>query len=613
MNSLNLGLEETLSKLPTLPGVYQFLDKDNKVLYVGKASSLKKRVSSYFSKQIKSAKTNSLVSQISDIEVTVTRSETEALLLESNLIKSIRPKYNVLLRDDKSYPYIHISQSHPFPRIEVKRSKQKPKQGLFFGPYPNSYAVRETLNAIQKIFKIRNCTDTYFSHRKRPCLQYQIQRCSAPCTQYISEEDYKDNLERAIQFLQGKSAKLLKDLEDKMQQAPADLAFEKAASVRDQIKHFRAVQEQQSMVLQSGEVDIIAIEISRGFGCIQCVTVRNGEVLASQAFYPKIPTIEVGSLEALWQEAFRAFIHFHYVEHPEKIPKLILADRPVEEKEALESILSKALQKKCRIQTRPRGAKADWMIFTKQNLQISVEQKLTSKAAILARYEALEALLHLDIPIQRMECFDISHTQGKATVASCVVFDRKGPLKKAYRHYNITNITPGDDYQAMKQALTRRFRSSKEKSNLPDLLVIDGGKGQVRIAKEILDTFNLSSVYLIGVAKGVTRKAGLEHLFLANTRKEIVLPEDSEALHLLQHIRDESHRFAITFHRKKRSKTGLRSSLESIPGVGPKLRRELLLRFGGLQALAKAPADEIAKIPGISAKLAQRIFLHFHD
>lgn len=602
-----------LTKLTTDPGVYRMLDANGTVLYIGKATNLKKRVSSYFSKQNVGAKTRSLVSQIVNIEITVTRSETEALLLESSLIKSLRPKYNVLLRDDKSYPYIHLSSNHPFPRMELYRSKKKPQKGIFYGPFPSVAAVRETLGTIQKVFKIRNCSDSFFSARSRPCLQYHIKRCTAPCTNYISAEDYQQSVKDATLFLRGKSQQILNQLAQRMEEAVAKLAFEEAAILRDQIKNLRLIQEQQAVVQLSGDADIIVIEAQPGFACIQCVTIREGHVLASQRFFPQLPKQSFDDESSLWQEVFEAFIAFYYLDTPERIPALIITQEMIRNPENFAAMLSELRGKNCKIQIRPRGLKARWLDFALNNLGQAVADHIASSATIKKRYQALAILLDRIEPINRMECFDISHTQGEATVASCVVFDSNGPHRSEYRRFNISNITPGDDYAAMEQAIFRRFKRLQKEQNLPDLLIIDGGKGQVGVAKRVFAELGIEGVTLLGIAKGPHRKAGWERLILVAEDKEITLPEDSLALHLLQHIRDEAHRFAITTHRKKRQQAGLDSSLETIPGIGPKKRQALLRRFGGLRDLAKASLEELEKVEGISSELALRVYQHFHS
>ncbi len=590
------------------------LGSDGTVLYVGKAANLYKRVNSYFSKQTVGLKTRSLVSQIHSIKVSITRSETEALLLESNLIKSLRPKYNILMRDDKSYPFIHVTSGHDFPRMELTRAKKKPKEGQFFGPYPSTTAVRETLGIIQKVFNIRNCSDSFFSGRSRPCLQYQIKRCSAPCTAYISAEAYQRSLSDATRFLQGKSQQILEELTIRMEAAVATLAFEEAVVLRDQIKNLRLVQEQQGMVQLRGDLDIIAIEARPGFACIQYVTVRDGEVLASQCFFPSVPQLSLDETDekSLWQHVFATFIAYYYIDTPERTPALILTNHDVDDRIALQTILSDLRGKSCQIQSKPRGAKARWLDFAVNNLHMSIAEHTTSAKIIALRYQALCHLIHVPYPISRMECFDISHTQGDETIASCVVFDAHGPCKREYRRFNIAGITKGDDYAAMGQAITRRFKRLKQDVNLPDVLIVDGGKGQLTVARRVFAALEIEGVTLIGIAKGADRKVGLERLIIGDDSREITLPADSAALHLLQHIRDEAHRFAITAHRKKRQKASFESSLESIDGIGPKRRKALLARFGGLRDLAKAPIEEIAKVHGISQDLAEQIYQHFH-
>jgi excinuclease ABC subunit C len=606
-------IQKFIANLTSAPGVYRMLDDAGTVLYVGKATNLKKRVSSYFTNQNTGAKTRALVSQIKSIDVSVTRTETEALLLESSLIKSLLPKYNVLLRDDKSYPYIYVNSNHVYPRMEMIRSKKKPQKGVYFGPYPSSVAVRETLNIIQKVFRIRNCRDNYFSTRSRPCLQYQIKRCTAPCTGYISPEDYQRSINDAIRFLQGKSQLILDELACRMESAVTRLAYEEAAVLRDQIKNLRLVQEQQGIMQGHGDADVIAIEAQRSFGCVQWVTVREGKVTASQSFFPSVPKTAIDeNADDLRQQILEAFVAFYYVDAPERIPALLILDEPVADLKIIEKLLTELRGKNCTVQVYPRGTKKGWLEFTKNNLRLSIAEHVNSKATLASRYEALAELLQFTGSIVRMECFDISHTQGDATIASCVVFDNEGPRKRDYRRFNITGITPGDDYAAMEQVLTRRFKRLLTTSDLPDVLIIDGGKGQVEVARRVLANLGVEGILLLGIAKGPSRKAGWERLILVAQGKEITLPEDSKALHLLQHIRDEAHRFAITAHRKKRQKASFDSSLETIQGVGPKRRHALLQRFGGLRELAKAPIEEIAKVGGISAELASRIFQHFH-
>lgn len=603
-----------LPKLPNEPGIYKMLDEDGVVLYVGKAANLKKRVSSYFTKQNTAAKTRSLVSQIKSVELIVTRSEMEALLLESNLIKALHPKYNILLRDDKSYPYIHISDHASFPRVELYRTKKKPPPGNYFGPYPSTTAVKETIVTIQKVFKLRNCRDSYFNARSRPCLQYQIKRCTAPCVDYISQPEYQQSVRDAIRFLQGKSHLILDELAQRMDQAVNALKFEEAAILRDQIKNLRLIQEQQGVVRISGDADAIAVEVKPGFACIQCVSIREGKVLSNQHFFPKVPhkgLSEDFDEEELWWQTFEAFISFYYLDTPERIPALIITHLNLPDQKALEEVLSQKRGKNCKIKINPRAEKSRWLDFALNNLRISVNEYKAKHSTVLQRFKTLEQVLSSPEPINHMECFDISHTQGEATVASCVVFNRQGPATNEYRRFNIEGITPGDDYAAMEQALTRRFKRLKERMSIPDLLIIDGGKGQVAVAMKVLASLDITDLKVLGVAKGPLRKAGWEKLILADENREFNLPEDSQALHLLQHIRDEAHRFAITAHRKKRQKARTESTLETIEGVGAKRRQALLNRFGGLRELAKAPVEEITKVSGISVNLAKKIYEHF--
>jgi len=597
-----------LEHLTTEPGVYRMRDNNGCVLYVGKASNLKKRVSSYFNKNHQGTKTHHLIHQIESIDVSITRSEKEALLLESSLIKTLRPKYNVLMRDDKSYPYLRLTLKHDFPSLMMVRCKAKPESKEYFGPYPNVVAVKETLNLIQKIFNIRNCSDSYLNARSRPCLQYQLKRCSAPCTALISKESYHQAVSDAIDFLQGKSQKIILAFESRMRDAAGVLAFEEAGRLCELIKQLRLVQDQQSVVFQQGDLDVIAIDAQLDFACIQWVSIRKGQILDRQTFFPKVPKID-GEIDELWQQVFEAFIFHHYRDYPERIPPCILTNRPLVQHSTLEAVLSEWRTSRCHIQSRVRGIKARWLDFAKNNLDVVMNSHHVSSLCMEKRYEALRDFLNIDAHIYSIVCFDISHTQGQETVASCVAFDDKGPNKKAYRRFNITGITPGDDYAAMEQALIRYFVKG---SPLPQVIVIDGGRGQVAVAKNVLEGLNIQGIKLLGIAKGPSRKAGVERLILADDLQDAVLSYDSPARLVLQHIRDEAHRFAITLHRKRREKNSASSSLNSIPGIGPKRRYALLQRFGGIQALAKASVEEITKVQGISESLAVEIYQHFH-
>ncbi len=583
---------------------------DGEVLYVGKALNLKKRVASYFKSNTQSSKTDALVSQIASIEVTVTRTEIEALLLESSLIKALRPKYNVLMRDDKSYPYLHLTLAHTFPSLKTVRCKQKPQQTGYYGPYPSLYAVRDTLNLIQKLFKLRNCSNAFFNARSRPCLQYQLQRCTAPCTGFISAEDYAVSVHEAQQFLQGKSLQVIRRFEQRMQAAVERMAFEEAAVIRDQIQSLRHIQEQQHVVRLRGDVDVIVMQVRPGFACIQWVMVRSGQVLDSQAFFPRVPRFS-SRVDDLSQQVFEGFVTHFYQSNPARIPPLIVTDREELSHTALARVLSTWRGRVCRIITRARGDKAKWLEFAQANLQQASLNYDRDARIQQQRNAALQQLLALTVPIQHIVCFDISHTQGQETVASCVVFDQQGPCKRAYRRFIMRGIIPGDDYAAIEQAVTR-YLARLTAEAWPDVMIIDGGKGQVGMAQKALQAYPQQTVKLLGITKGEGRKACFDRVYDADTKAELTVRDDSPALHLVQHIRDEAHRFAISLHRKKRQKASLSSSLLSIPGIGSKRRQALLQRFGGLRELKRASVEEIAKVDGISSQLAQAIYQHCH-
>ena len=598
-------LSTFLVNLTSDPGVYRMRNALGEVIYVGKAKNLKKRVSSYFNQIKNEVKTQALVRQIACVDVTVTRTETEAFLLESTLIKSLRPRYNVLMRDDKSYPYLFVDVKHNFPSLSIIRTKQKPKDKGHFGPYPGVVAVRETLNLIQKIFKLRNCSDIAFKSRTRPCLQYQLKRCTAPCVGLITDIDYQRDVSDTMLFLQGKSSVIIDELTLRMRQAADRLAFEEARLLRDQIKALRVVQEQQSVVHLQGELDVIVVEASPGFGCVQWVSVRHGLVIDNQTFFPRVPK-EGLLFENLWEDVFLAFITQYYMNDSSRIPPVILTDHVLVNHDALETLLSDLRGSRCRIQTRSRTIKAKWLDFARNNLNTAI----VSKRKMASSFLLLKEFLNIEHPMSTMVCFDISHTQGAQTVASCVVFNEEGPLKKAYRRFNITGITPGDDYAAMEQAIGRYFKRAKEAQSVPDFLVIDGGKGQRAVALRMLETLQIEAVTVLGIAKGPGRKAGLETLIMDESH---VLSSDSPVLHLLQYIRDEAHRFAIQAHRKKREKNSLSSTLMTLPGVGIKRRHALLQYFGGLQELSKASVEAIERVPGISKALAIQIHQYFQS
>lgn len=598
-----------LKTLPGKPGVYRMQDAEGTVIYVGKASNLKKRVASYFQKNLSSPKTRVLVSRICNIEVTVTHTENEALLLENNLIKSLKPRYNVLYRDDKSYPYIYLSEQ-PFPRLGFHRGAQRAK-GRYFGPYPSSGAVRETLSLLQKLFPIRQCEDNFYSNRSRPCLQYQIKRCTAPCVGLVDSEQYQEDVRHAVMFLEGKSTEVIDELVRRMEQAAEDLEYELAARYRDQIASLRRVQEKQYISAESGDLDVVAAAVERGLGCVQVFTIRGGRNLGNRTYYPKV---EAGPLET--DDAtllLDSFLPQYYLRAGRPVPTEILLSHAVSEPQLLEHVLSEESGHKVTLSHRLRSQRARWVKMALQNALQALNARLNSQSSLLQRFETLQEALNLDEMPKRLECFDISHTMGEATVASCVVFDTNGPLKADYRRFNIKDITPGDDYAAMHQALSRRYRRLKEgEGKLPDILLIDGGKGQVSQAVDVMTELQIGGVLLLGVAKGPERKPGLETLYLSGQKTEIILPADSMALHLIQHVRDEAHRFAITGHRQRRQRSRTTSTLETIPGLGPKRRQRLLKQFGGLQEVARAGVEDLARVNGISPKLAQQIYDTFH-
>lgn len=590
------------------PGIYQMFGVDGSILYVGKAKNLKLRLASYFRKTGLTPKTQALVSRIVRIEVTVTASETEALILEQNLIKSNRPPYNILLRDDKSYPYIFISSGEDYPRISFHRGAKK-KRGDYYGPFPNVGAVKDSLNFLQKTFRSRQCEDSVFKNRTRPCLQYQIKRCTAPCVDYISPEDYQKDLHHTRLFLTGNSDKLLSELADQMDLASQQLQFEKAADYRDQITALRTVQSQQVIEEGNGDIDIIAAEMRAAAICVHILFVRQGRILGSRSFYPASTLAETPA------EILAEFIpQFYLASSGRDIPREVIVSQPLEDVEVISAALQQAAGRQVFINHQVRSHRTQWLQMAATAAQQNLIAHINNKKSSLDRFVALQEALGLEETPQRMECFDISHSSGELTVASCVVFDTNGPLKSDYRRFNIDGITPGDDYAAMEQALTRRYtRLQNGEGKLPDILLIDGGKGQLGKAIEVLGELGVQGVQLIGVAKGTTRKAGFETLFDGETGDEIVLPGDSPALHLIQHIRDESHRFAITGHKQRRDKKRKTSTLEDIPGIGATRRRDLLRHFGGLHEIKNASISDLARVSGISQKLAEEIHAFFHN
>ena len=593
-----------LRTLTSRPGVYRMLDADGEVLYVGKARNLKKRVSNYFRKSGLIPKTHALMRQMASVEVTVTNTEAEALLLENNLIKSHRPRYNVLLRDDKSYPFIYLSGDHAYPRLTLHRGARRAR-GRYFGPYPNAGAVRESLQVLQKMFRVRQCEDSFFRNRSRPCLQHQIKRCNAPCVGLISPEDYAEDVRHTVLFLEGKSTALNDELVDRMEQAAQRLDYEQAARFRDQIASLRRVQERQYVSGAAGELDIIACVVSGGMACVQVFFVRNGINLGNKKFFPKTPA------DSSTAEVLSAFVAQYYLSQP--VPEKILLNNQPEDETLLAEVLSEKAGRKVVLTHRVRGEKARWLQLGVENAQQALAARLSGQAGMSRRLQLLQDVLKLDEPIERIECFDISHTQGEGTMASCVVFDREGARKSDYRRFGIRDVTPGDDYAAMEQVLLRRYtRLKKEDSRLPDVVLIDGGKGQLSSAQKVMRELQIDEMLLVGVAKGPERRPGLEVLHIPAQQRRLELDPHSPALHLVQQVRDEAHRFAITGHRQRRAKARSVSPLEAIPGVGARRRQQLLKRFGGMQEVARAGVEDLCGVPGISRTLAQQIYDAFH-
>ena len=598
-------IKHLIQRLPNLPGVYKMLGKNGDILYVGKAKSLKSRVNSYFAKTIDHPKTRALVARIHNIETIITRSETEALLLEQNLIKEYRPPYNVLLRDDKSYLYVFISADKPYPRLAYGRGKGNHQKGRFFGPFPSAHAAKETLVLMQKMFQMRQCTNTFFKQRKRPCLEYQIKRCRAPCVGLVSAEDYAEDVNNTIRFLKGDSSDIHSALIEKMEASAEELDFEKAVFYRDQLSMLREVQAKQAVYTVQGEADVIAIASQAGMTCVNVLTVRGGRVLGGKNYFP-----DVDSSEPL-ADNLSAFITSFYFQVTDDLPPEIILSHELPDQLAVSEALATHFGSKVIIKTSVREHRAEWLDLAKLNTNNALKTKLGDYLELHARFGALKDVLTevTDRTIDRIECFDISHTMGEATIGSCVVFDQGGSRRRDYRQYAIHDIVGGDDYAAMKQVLTRRYK----KQPLPDLLLIDGGKGQLGIAKEVLTELGiLGDTLLISVAKGEGRKAGLEVLHFID-HEPLDLPMDSKALHLLMHIRDEAHRFAITAHRKKRDKRRSSSVLEVIPGLGEKRRRDLLNHFGGLQQLLGASQQELAGVQGIGPVLAKTVYKVLHE
>ena len=598
-----LDAKAFLAGLPNLPGVYRFLNAAGEVVYVGKARELKKRVSSYFQKTLASPRTALMVQQIASAETTVTRTEAEALLLESNLIKSLQPRYNVLFRDDKSYGYILVT-GHRFPQIRFYRGVQD-KANRYFGPFPSSWAARETIGHLQKIFRLRTCDDTVFSHRSRPCLLAQIRRCSAPCVGRVGEEDYRRDVEHAAGFLEGREDDVVDDLNRKMQDASNRLDYESAARFRDEIRMLQRILSGQAVEATGArDADVVAATEKEGTWCVTLAMVRAGRHLGDRSFFPH----NAGGSDAA--TVVEAFLAQHYAVQP--VPSRVIADA-LQDAPAMAELLAGIAGRAVTVLTRPQGEARLWLEMARKNAEIALAGRLAAQATQEARGAALTEFLGAQSPLARIECFDISHTMGEATVASCVVYDKGGMQPSEYRRFNVKDVTPGDDYGAMRYALEARYRKLAEgEGKVPDLVLIDGGIGQLGAAVGVMQDLGLADIAMVGVAKGEERKPGLEQLFVAGEEGARRLPPDHPALHLIQQVRDEAHRFAITGHRARRGKARTASRLEDIGSVGPKRRQRLLAHFGGLQGVMAASVEDLSRVEGISRKLAERIYNELH-
>jgi excinuclease ABC subunit C len=605
IDDVTFEVKPFLRSLTHRPGVYLMLNAKHKVIYVGKARDLKKRVSSYFHRTQEAAKTAAMMAQVARVEVTVANTEAEALILEYSLIKRHKPRYNVLLRDDKSYPYIYASTDSRFPRLKFHRGPRRGK-GRYFGPYPSTRAVRTTLKELEKLFLIRNCTDGFFSNRTRPCLQYQIKRCTAPCVDLISEQQYHQDIDAAIQFLDGKNKTVVDTFVGRMEQAAAAQDYEQAARFRDQISRLKEIEARQ-LVKRSDNKDLDILGFASN-GAIHCVTImfmRNGSLIGSRDHFPRLPG------ETDRQKILNAFVAQYYLGRD--APAEIIIELDIDDAELLQHTLTERVGHKVVIRSRVRGDRARWLQMARTNAEQGLTLKAASNATIRRQFAALAETLGLEDSPRRLECFDVSHTSGEATVASCVVFNTAGPMKSDYRRFNLSPAAAGDDYGAMRDALRRRYeRVKKGEVPMPDVLFVDGGKGQLAEAMTVLAELELDWLTVVAVAKGRARRPGAERLFRPGSDKPLELPADSPALLLIQQIRDEAHRFAITGHRQRRAKTRTTSRLEQIPGLGPKKRRELLRQFGGLQGVMGAGVDDLVQVRGISRALAETIYNDLH-
>jgi excinuclease ABC subunit C len=609
-STTQLDAKRFLETLTSDPGVYRMMDPQGRVLYVGKARSLKRRVASYFrGPEQLDPKTRALMSHVAAVEVTATHTETEALLLENNLIKEHRPRYNIVLRDDKSFPYIHATTDQAFPRLAFHRGPRN-RPGRFFGPYASAGAVRETLSLLQKLFQVRQCEDSFFRNRSRPCLQHQIMRCTAPCVGLVEPAEYAEDVRHAIMFLEGRSEQMIEEMVGRMERAAQALEYELAARYRDQIASLRRVQERQYISGARGDVDIVAVRARQGVVVVEVLVIRQGRSLGSRTLTP------AHAGDASETEVLVAFLPQYYLARgrAQSPPHEILVSEPAEGLELIAAAIGQQAGRRVSIRHRVRGDRARWLQMAVRNADLALEQRLANRASLRDRFEDLREVLDLPEIPSRLECFDVSHTRGEETVASCVVFDTDGPVKSDYRRFNIRGVEPGDDYAAMHQAIERRYRRLQgEEGRLPDIVLIDGGKGQVAEARKVLAELQVDGLLVVGVAKGAARRPGLEDLVVPGREAAVQLPSTSPALHLIQQVRDEAHRFAITGHRARRGKARTVSTLEQIPGIGAKRRQRLLSEFGGLQAVARAGVEDLARVNGISDALARAIYDAFRE
>ncbi len=598
---MSFNAAQYLKTIPNKPGVYQMFDAADKVIYVGKAKDLKKRVNSYFRQKLDSAKTQLMMRKVTDIQITVTHTENEALILENNLIKELAPRYNIFMRDDKSYPFIVLTQHKKFPRLNIYRGHKRKGQ-RYFGPFPNVGAVKETLHTMQKLFQIRSCSDSYFNNRQRPCLQYQIKRCSAPCVDLIEQQAYQQDLNKAILFLEGKNKLLINTLTEQMKKTAVRLDYEKAAQLRDKIEKLTYIQEQQFVMREGGDFDVLAVIQNLQHTCIALLQIREGKLLGSKHYFPKL------SLEESNATILHAFINQFYLSADFVSPQILTNSKP-EDSDWLNSALSEYSNRKVEVMTPVRGEKKRWVELAKSNAEQKLNSYLQENLSQKKRLAELASVLKLEKIPGRIECFDISHSQGEATVASCVVFDEQGAVKRDYRRFNIEGIVAGDDYAALRQAIFRRYaKQQKKEHSFPDLLIVDGGRGQLKQAMQVFTELGIENIALLSIAKGTARNPDFDMLWQPEAEQALLLKPNSIALHLVQQIRDEAHRFAIMGHKQRRRKKRMHSVLENIEGVGAKRRRDLLNTFGGLQGLRRASVEEIASISGIGDVLAKKIY-----